>query len=233
MITGCAQQFGEQGVNIGRNAWLEAGVPADRDPGDHDRPPVRLRPAGGQLRRGADRLRRPRRRDRRRRRAHGPHLLRRRLPVMKEHGAPFSPRADGALQPDPAGLSAEMIADQWEIPAPSSTSSACAPSSSPPRRPRRAASSARSIPFAVNGDTYATDQGLRETTLEGLAQLEAGLQGGRQDHRRQLLAGLRRRRGVLLMAREKARPRAAGRCDEASTARRRGSSTRPRSASTR
>ena len=61
------------GFNIGRNAWL-AGRAADRDAGDHRRPPVRLRPAGRQLRRRADRLRRPRRRHRRRRRAHGPHL---------------------------------------------------------------------------------------------------------------------------------------------------------------
>src|SRR3954447_17560452 len=29
VITGCAQQFGEQGVNIGRNAWLEAGLPVE------------------------------------------------------------------------------------------------------------------------------------------------------------------------------------------------------------
>ena len=28
-ITGCVQQFGEQGLNIGRNAWLEAGLPME------------------------------------------------------------------------------------------------------------------------------------------------------------------------------------------------------------
>ena len=44
-----------------RNAWLQDGL-ADRDAGDDRRPPVRLGPAGRQLRRGADRLRRPRRR---------------------------------------------------------------------------------------------------------------------------------------------------------------------------
>src|SRR5205814_10431878 len=27
VVTGCVQQFGEQGLNIGRNAWLEAGLP--------------------------------------------------------------------------------------------------------------------------------------------------------------------------------------------------------------
>src|SRR5918995_3869677 len=29
VIAGCAQQFGEQGVNIARNAWLEAGLPIE------------------------------------------------------------------------------------------------------------------------------------------------------------------------------------------------------------
>src|SRR5206468_680982 len=27
VVCGCVQQFGEQGFNIGRNAWLEAGLP--------------------------------------------------------------------------------------------------------------------------------------------------------------------------------------------------------------
>ena len=29
VIAGCVQQFGEQGLNIGRNAWLEAGLPIE------------------------------------------------------------------------------------------------------------------------------------------------------------------------------------------------------------
>src|SRR6187431_3705879 len=29
VVTGCVQQFGEQGFNIGRNAWLEAGLPIE------------------------------------------------------------------------------------------------------------------------------------------------------------------------------------------------------------
>src|SRR6266511_1348959 len=29
VVTGCVQQFGEQGFNIGRNAWLEAGLPME------------------------------------------------------------------------------------------------------------------------------------------------------------------------------------------------------------
>src|SRR6266511_700749 len=29
VVAGCVQQFGEQGLNIGRNAWLEAGLPIE------------------------------------------------------------------------------------------------------------------------------------------------------------------------------------------------------------
>src|SRR5205807_6962149 len=29
VVTGCVQQFGEQALNIGRNAWLEAGLPEE------------------------------------------------------------------------------------------------------------------------------------------------------------------------------------------------------------
>src|ERR671924_1184584 len=29
VVAGCVQQFGEQGINIARNAWLEAGLPME------------------------------------------------------------------------------------------------------------------------------------------------------------------------------------------------------------
>ena len=29
VVAGCVQQFGEQGLNIARNAWLEAGLPIE------------------------------------------------------------------------------------------------------------------------------------------------------------------------------------------------------------
>ena len=48
------QQFGEQGFNIARNAWLQEGFPIETS-ATTDRPAVRLGPAGRQLRRRADR----------------------------------------------------------------------------------------------------------------------------------------------------------------------------------
>jgi hypothetical protein len=57
VVAGCVQQFGEQGFNIARNAWLQEGLPIETP--------------GRQLLRGADRRRRARRDDRLRRGAHG------------------------------------------------------------------------------------------------------------------------------------------------------------------
>ena len=208
---------------------LARGRPADRDPRDDRRPPVRLRPAGGELRRRAGRLRRPRRRHRRRRRAHGPHLVRRLgCRSCRSTALAFSPAAARALQPGPAGdLGRDDRRPVGDPPLGARRARRCARSSSPRGRPRRAASTARSFPFQVNGDTYTTDQGIRpDTNLETLSQLKTVVQGGRQDHRRQLLADLRRRRrGAADDPREGRRARPARRG--------RGSSTRRRSASTR
>src|SRR6185312_13673818 len=60
------------------------------------------------------------------------------------------------------------------------------------------------IPMQVNGDTYVTDQGLRETTLEGLAALKPAFkEDGRitAGNSSQVSDGAA---AVLLMSREKA-----------------------------
>ena len=65
VVMGCVMQVGEQAANIGRNAVLAAGL-AGLGARHHDRPPVRVQPAGRPLRR-AGRDRRRVRRGRRRR----------------------------------------------------------------------------------------------------------------------------------------------------------------------
>src|SRR6185312_17025796 len=60
------------------------------------------------------------------------------------------------------------------------------------------------IPMQVNGDTYVTDQGLRETTLEGLAGLKPAFKEDGKvtaGNSSQVSDGAA---GVLLMARERA-----------------------------
>ena len=193
VIAGCAQQFGEQGVNIGRNAWLEAGLPIETPATTIDRQcgsaQQAVNFAAALIATGVHDVV-----DRRRRRAHGPHLLRRRLRGDERARLALLARADGALQPDPAGPLGRD--DRRQV-------------GDPPLRARRARPA---LPAARRegdrgGPLRARDRPLRgqrrhlrhrpgpaRDDPRGPGRAEAGLQGGRQDHRRQLLPGLRRRR---------------------------------------
>ena len=102
VVAGCVQQFGEQAINIGRNAWLEAGLPIETPATTVDRQCGSAQQAinfaaaliasgvhdvviGGGV-------------------EHMGHIsFADSLEVQKEHGFAFSPAADGALQPRPAG----------------------------------------------------------------------------------------------------------------------------------
>ena len=145
VITGCVQQFGEQGFNVGRNAWLEAGLPMETPATTVDR---QCGSAQQAVNFGAALV------------ASGVHdvvigsgvehmghiSFQDGMKTQAEFGAAFTPELLEKYNLIPQGLSAEMIADKWEIPAPSSTSSRCPRTSAPRRRPRRAASSARRCP---------------------------------------------------------------------------------------
>ena len=153
---------------------LAAGRAAGHHARHHGRPPVRLRPAGRQLRRGADRRRRARRRHRRRRRAHGPHPDGRRLQVGRRGRLAVAAGAARALQPRaPGHLGRDDRRPVGDPAVGDGRARRALPPARRARRPRRAASSARSIPFQVNGSTYVADQGIRpDTSLEALAALK-------------------------------------------------------------
>jgi len=171
VICGCAQQFGEQGVNIGRNAWLEAGLPIETPATTIDRQCGSAQQAvnfaatliasgvhdvaiGGGV-------------------EHMGHIsFADGYSVMKEHGAPFSPELMERYNLIPQGLSAEMIADQWEIPRSELDELGLRSQQLAAKATEEGRFEREIVPFSVNGDTYATDQGLRETTLEGLANLK-------------------------------------------------------------
>ncbi len=171
VIAGCAQQFGEQGVNIGRNAWLEAGLPIETPATTIDRQCGSAQQAvnfaatliasgvhdvaiGGGV-------------------EHMGHIsFADGYSVMKEHGAPFSPELMERYNLIPQGLSAEMIADQWEIPRSELDELGVRSQQLAAKATEEGRFEREIVPFSVNGDTYATDQGLRETTLEGLANLK-------------------------------------------------------------
>jgi acetyl-CoA acetyltransferase family protein len=171
VICGCAQQFGEQGVNIGRNAWLEAGLPIETPATTIDRQCGSAQQAvnfaatliasgvhdvaiGGGV-------------------EHMGHIsFADGYSVMKEHGAPFSPELMERYNLIPQGLSAEMIADQWEIPRSELDELGLRSQQLAAKATEEGRFDREVVPFSVNGDTYTTDQGLRETTLEGLANLK-------------------------------------------------------------
>src|SRR5690348_10142214 len=114
VVGGCVQQFGEQGINIARNAWLEAGLPIETPATTVDRQCGSAQQAvnfaaaliasgvhdvaiGGGV-------------------EHMGHIsFADNFSVMQEHGMAFSPELMEKYNLIPQGLSAEMIADKWEI----------------------------------------------------------------------------------------------------------------------
>mgnify|MGYP005813372483 CR=1 FL=1 len=203
VIAGCAQQFGEQGVNIGRNAWLEAGLPIETPATTIDRQCGSAQQAvnfaaaqiasgvhdvvvGGGV-------------------EHMGHIsFADGYEVMKEHGSPFSAELLERYNLIPQGLSAEMIADKWEIARAELDEFGLRSQQLAAKATEEGRFERETIPFAVNGDTYVTDQGLRETTLEGLAGLKPAFKEDGKitaGNSSQVSDGAA---GVLLMARERA-----------------------------
>ncbi len=170
VVAGCAQQFGEQGLNIGRNAWLEAGLPVEVPATTIDRQCGSAQQAVNfaaaliatgvhdvAIGSGVEHM--------------GHISFADGAKVMEEHGFAFSPELLERYDLIPQGLSAEMIADKWEIPR-SELDELGVRSQQLARQATDEGRFEREIvPMQVNGDTYMTDQGLRETTLEGLANL--------------------------------------------------------------
>jgi acetyl-CoA acyltransferase len=203
VIAGCAQQFGEQGVNIGRNAWLEAGLSIETPATTIDRQCGSAQQAVNfaaaliatgvhdvAIGSGVEHM--------------GHISFADGYEVMKEHGNPFSPELMERYDLIPQGLSAEMIADQWEIPRSELDELGLRSQQLAAQATAEGRFEREIVPMQVNGDTYSTDQGLRETTLEGLAGLKPAFKEDGKitaGNSSQVSDGAA---AVLLMAREKA-----------------------------
>ncbi|HEY2053803.1 MAG TPA: thiolase family protein [Solirubrobacterales bacterium] len=212
VIAGCVQQWGEQSINIGRNAWLEAGLPQEVPATTVDRQCGSAQQAvnfaatliasgvhdvaiGG----GVEHM--------------GKNSFAAAGEIMAERGLAFSPELMARYDLIPQGLSAEMIADQWEIPRSELDEFGVRSQQLAKQATEEGRFEREMIPFQVNGDTYVTDQGLRETTLEGLAALKPAFKEDGKitaGNSSQVSDGAA---AVLLMTREKAdalglRPRA-------------------------
>ena len=172
VVAGCVHQFGEQGVNVARNAWLQAGLPVETPATTVDRQCGSAQQAvnfaaalvlagvhdaviGG----GVEHM------------GHVPMGIQ--FQWADQVGQPFPPALMERYALVPQGLSAEMIADKWEIPRSELDELGL--------RSHRLAAQATDegrfereiVPFRVNGDTYVADQGIRpDTTLEKLAELK-------------------------------------------------------------
>jgi acetyl-CoA acetyltransferase family protein len=213
VIAGCVMQFGEQGFNVARNAWLQEGLPIEAAASTVDRQCGSAQQAvnfGAALvasgihdvviGSGVEHM------------GHLPFGAA--MKTQQEYGSAFTARLMEKHNLVGQGLGAEMIADQWEIPRSELDELAL-------RSHQRAAKATEDgrfereiVPFQVNGSTYVTDQGIRpDTTLEALAALKPVF---REDGR--ITAGTSSQisdgaAAVLLMSREKAeqlglRPRA-------------------------
>ncbi len=203
VIAGCAQQFGEQGLNIGRNAWLEAGLPVEVPATTIDRQCGSAQQAVNfaaaliatgvhdvAIGSGVEHM--------------GHVSFADGAAVMEEHGFAFSPQLLERYDLIPQGLSAEMIADKWEIPRSELDELGVRSQQLAAKATEEGRFEREIVPMQVNGDTYMTDQGLRETTLEGLAKLKPAFKPDGKvtaGNSSQVSDGAA---AVLLMAREKA-----------------------------
>ena len=172
VVAGCVQQFGEQGMNIGRNAWLEAGLPietaattVDRQCGSSQQA-VNFAAAlvasgvhdvviGGGV-------------------EHMGHIsFGDGMKVMSEHGMAYSPELMEKYNLIPQGLSAEMISEKWEIPRSELDELGARSQQLAAKATEEGRFEREIVPIQVNGDTHTVDQGIRpDTTIEGLSQLK-------------------------------------------------------------
>ena len=88
-------------------------------------------------------------------------------------GSPWTPELMERYALVPQGLSAEMIADKWELPRHELDELALRAHQVAARATEEGRFEREIVPFAVNGDTFVADQGIRpDTTLEALAGLK-------------------------------------------------------------
>jgi acetyl-CoA acyltransferase len=172
VICGCVQQYGEQMFNVGRNAWLQAGLPIETPATTVDR---QCGSAQQAVNFGAALV------------AAGVHDAvigggvehMGHIPMgvgfnwVDQVGSPWPPELMERYNLVPQGLSAEMIADQWEIPRSELDELAVRSHRLAHQATEEGRFERETIPFQVNGDTYVSDQGIRpDTSLEKLSQLE-------------------------------------------------------------
>jgi acetyl-CoA acetyltransferase family protein len=204
VITGCVQQYGEQMFNVGRNAWLQAGLPVETPATTVDR---QCGSAQQAVNFGASLI------------ASGAHDVvigsgvehMGHVPMgvgfkwTDEVGSPWPAELMEKYNLVPQGISAEMIADKWEIPRSELDEIGVRSHQLAHQATEEGRFEREIVPFQVNGDTYVSDQGIRpDTTVERLAELKPAFKEDGKvtaGNSSQISDGAA---SVLLMSREKA-----------------------------
>src|ERR1044072_4461774 len=175
VIAGCVQQFGEQVFTVPRNAWLREGLQIEAAASTVDR---QCGSAQQAVNFGAALI------------AAGIHDVviasgvehMGRIPMgiglqwTDAVGSPWPPALMEKHALVPQGLSAELIAEQWEIPRAELDELAVRSHRLAHRATQEGRFEREIIPFATNGTVRSTDQGIRpDTNLETLATLKPAL----------------------------------------------------------
>ncbi len=172
VIAGCVAQFGEQGLNIARNAWLQGGLPietpgttVDRQCGSAQQAvnfSAALIAAGvhdAMIGSGVEHM------------GHFPFAAT--MKTQEEFGLAFTPELMAKHNIVGQGLGAEMIADQWEIPRSELDELAVRSHRLASRATEEGRFEREMVPMTVGGEKLVTDQGIRpDTNLESLSQLK-------------------------------------------------------------
>jgi acetyl-CoA acetyltransferase family protein len=213
VVAGAVSQVGEQSNNIARNAWLQAGLPITTPAATVDRQcgsgQQAVSFAAGLIAAGVHDVMIG---------AGVEHMGR--VPMgsnvahADEFGTPFPPELMARYELIPQGLSAELIAERWEVTRAEQDELGLRSHQLAARATDEGRFEREIIPMQIDGQTIATDQGIRrDTSLEALAALKPAF---KQDgsvtagNSSQISDGAA---AVLLMSREKAdelglRPRA-------------------------
>src|ERR671931_230039 len=204
VIAGCVQKIGEQAWNVGRNAWLQAGLPVETPAPTVDRQcgsaqqavnfAASLIASGAHdavIGSGVEHM------------GHIPMGVS--FKWVDDVGSPWPEELMAKYNLVPQGISAEMSADKWEIPRSELDEIGLRSHQLAAKATEEGRFEREIIPFSVNGDTYVTDQGIRaDTNLEKLAQLKPAFKEDGKitaGNSSQISDGAA---AVLLMTREKA-----------------------------
>jgi acetyl-CoA acyltransferase len=204
VLCGCAQQMGEQGQNVARNAWLQEGLPIEAAAATMDR---QCGSAQQAVNFGALQI------------AAGIHdvvigsgvehmghvSFAVGAEVAQRYGSPFTDQFFEHHAVKGQGIGAELIAEQWEIPRSELDELALRSHQRAHRATDQGWFERELVPMQLNGDVVMRDQGIRpDTTLEALAALKPAFKPDGKvtaGNASQISDGAA---AVLLMAREKA-----------------------------